>query len=135
MPDPPYVVVAAAIVSGDPPALLAAQRSYPAALAGRWELPGGKVDAGEDEVAALAREVREELGVDVLVGDRAAPDVVTVDGRGVLRTYWVDVVAGVARPLEHAGLRMLEVDELYDVAWLDADLPVVAAIERALRGT
>lgn len=135
MREPSYVVVAAAILSGEPPALLAAQRSYPAALAGRWELPGGKVDAGEDEAAALARELREELGVEVRVGDRAAPDVATVDGRGVLRTYWVEVAAGRPRPLEHAALRALRADELYDVEWLDADLPVVAAIERVIRAS
>jgi 8-oxo-dGTP diphosphatase len=127
----PYVVVAAAIISGDPPGLLAAERAYPQALAGRWELPGGKVDPGEDEVGALARELREELGDTVRVGGRVAPDVRTVDGGGVLRVYWADVVAGEPRALEHASLRMLRRHELYDVAWLDADLPVVAAVSDA----
>ena len=133
MPQPEtYVVVAAAIIDGDPPALLAAQRAYPPALAGRWELPGGKVHDDEDEVEALVRELQEELGVDVVVGERAAADVVTVDGRGVLHVYWAGLLDGEPRALEHASLRWLPAGELYDVDWLEADLPVVAAIAAAM---
>jgi 8-oxo-dGTP diphosphatase len=126
------VVVAAAIVAGDPPALLAAQRAAPAELAGRWELPGGKVEPGESEPEALVREIREELGVTVRVDGRAADDVPTVGGPGTLRTYWAHIVAGEARPLEHAQLRWLPLDALYDVEWLAADLPVIAAIARRM---
>jgi 8-oxo-dGTP diphosphatase len=133
VPQPePYVVVAAAIVDGEPPALLAAQRAYPPALAGRWELPGGKVHEGEDDAAALVRELREELGVQVAVGARAASDVVTVDGAGILRVYWATVLDGAPQALEHAALRRLTAGELYDVDWLDADLPVIAAIGAAM---
>lgn len=128
----PYAVVAAAIVAGEPPALLAAQRSYPPSHAGRWELPGGKVHAGEDDVTALVRELEEELGVRAAIGERAAPDVSTVDGNGVLRTYWARVLEGDPRALEHAALRWLPATDLYDVDWLDADLPVVAAIAAAM---
>jgi 8-oxo-dGTP diphosphatase len=126
-------VVAGAIVRGHPPRLLAAQRAHPHALAGKWELPGGKVEPGEDDVAALARELHEELGVTVEVRGRAAPDVPTVGGTGVLRTYWVDLVDGEPAALEHAALRWLDVSELTGVDWLAPDLPVVAAIEERMR--
>lgn len=53
------IVVAGAIVRGC--TVLVAQRVRPPELAGRWELPGGKVAAGETERAALARELAEEL--------------------------------------------------------------------------
>lgn len=55
------IVVAGAIVRGC--TVLVAQRVRPPELAGRWELPGGKVAAGETERAALARELAEELGL------------------------------------------------------------------------
>ncbi|MET9965659.1 NUDIX domain-containing protein, partial [Streptomyces sp. NPDC006356] len=56
------IVVGAALLAGG--RLLAARRSAPEELAGRWELPGGKVEPGEAPEAALVRELREELGVD-----------------------------------------------------------------------
>jgi 8-oxo-dGTP diphosphatase len=126
------IVVAAAIVAGSPPRVLAAQRAYPAELAGRWELPGGKVDEGEDETEALVRECREELGVGIEVNERAGPDVPTVDGTAVLRVWWATVVDGEPQPLEHAALRWLAADELDEVQWLSADLPVVEAIRVGL---
>src|SRR3712207_1642250 len=62
------VVVGAALIEDGH--LLAARRSAPAELAGRWELPGGKVEPGETPEAALERELREELGVDAEAGAR-----------------------------------------------------------------
>ena len=67
------IVVAGALIEGG--ALLVAQRARPPELAGRWELPGGKVAPGESDADALARELREELGIDVAVGPRLGADV------------------------------------------------------------
>jgi 8-oxo-dGTP pyrophosphatase MutT (NUDIX family) len=63
-------VVAGVIIAGG--RVLAAQRPEHKDLAGAWELPGGKVEPGESDAAALARELREELDVDVAVGDLVA---------------------------------------------------------------
>src|SRR6266545_5054036 len=68
----PLVVVGAAILDGG--RLLAAQRGEPPALAGGWELPGGKVEPGESEEDALVRECREELGVEIALGKRVGGD-------------------------------------------------------------
>ncbi|WP_432926162.1 (deoxy)nucleoside triphosphate pyrophosphohydrolase [Microbispora sp. CA-135349] len=123
------LVVGAAIV-GDG-RLLAAQRSGPPELRGGWEFPGGKVDPGEDERAALVRECAEELGVEVVLGTRVGGDWPLANGY-VMHVWLAAVVEGVPRPLEHLALRWLEPHELYDVPWLAADLPVVAAIEKLL---
>ena len=80
------IVVAGALISNG--ALLVAQRARPPELAGLWELPGGKVTPGESDAAALARELREELGVDVEVGARLGGDVVLAPGM-TLRAYLV----------------------------------------------
>jgi 8-oxo-dGTP diphosphatase len=127
------VVVAAAIVvrSPGPARVLAAQRSRPPELAGRWELPGGKVEPGEPEVDAIARECREELGVEVRVGPRIGADLPIGDGR-VLRVYLADLVRGEPQPHDHAALRWLTAQELEQVDWLDADRPLLPDLREVL---
>src|SRR5947209_14645323 len=83
------VIVAAAIVVGNPPRVLAAQRSYPPELAGLWELPGGKVHDGERDLDALVRECREELGVDVRPMSRLGDDV-AISEQSMLRAWWAE---------------------------------------------
>ena len=122
-------VVAAAIVDGAPPRVLAAQRSYPPDLAGLWELPGGKVHDGEADLAALVRECHEELGVTVTPGARVCPDVM-IGPDVVLRVWWARLSGGVPQAHEHAALRWLRLEEMDDVVWLPSDAPVMAAVRR-----
>jgi 8-oxo-dGTP diphosphatase len=125
------LVVAAAIVDDleTPGTLLAARRSRPAHLVGRWEFPGGKVDAGETPEEALHREIREELGVRVELGrEIEGPDsggwIIT--DRHVMRLWFARVVDGEPVPLvEHDDLRWLPRDDLFDVDWLDGDVRIV----------
>jgi 8-oxo-dGTP diphosphatase len=127
------VVVAAAIVQAGPsPRVLAAQRGYPAALAGRWELPGGKVEPDETEVAALIRECREELGVTIEVGERVGADLPAVDPSMALRVWWARIVSGKLHAHQHSALRWLAAGELDDVDWLPADRPLVALLRDGL---
>ncbi|MGW0333849.1 (deoxy)nucleoside triphosphate pyrophosphohydrolase [Streptomyces sp. NPDC003011] len=128
------VVVGAALFDGG--RLLAARRSAPPELAGRWELPGGKVERGEAPEAALVRELREELGV-------AAEAVERVPGEWPLKAPYVLQVwtarllpaSGAPRPLQdHDALRWLTPGDLWDVDWLDQDVPAVRAA-LALHGT
>lgn len=122
----PVVVGAAIVRSGS---VLAAQRDRPAELAGRWELPGGSVEAGETEPAALVRECREELGVAIGVGDRLGTDLpITAKGRDlVLRIHTATLKAASGEPeaLEHRAVRWLGAREVPTVAWVDADRAMV----------
>ena len=109
--------------------VLACERSGPPEVAGRWEFPGGKVEPGESDQQALARECAEELGVRVEVGGRVGPDVSLAHGRAVLRVFAVTLLDGdMPRPLEHASMRWLAADELDTVHWLPADRPIVAEL-------
>jgi 8-oxo-dGTP diphosphatase len=121
------VIVAAAIITEG--RVLACERSAPPEVAGRWEFPGGKVEAGETDEQALARECVEELGVRVEVGARVGPDVSLAHGRAVLRVYAARLLEG-DRPqaLEHTSMRWLSADELDSVHWLPADKPIVAEL-------
>ncbi|BCL13849.1 (deoxy)nucleoside triphosphate pyrophosphohydrolase [Micromonospora sagamiensis] len=125
------VVVGAAIVADG--RVLACARSAPPEVAGRWEFPGGKVEPGESETAALVRECAEELAVRVEVGDRVGRDVRMAHGRSVLKVYAARLVGGdQPRALEHAEMRWLSADELDTVDWLPADVPIVAALRPLL---
>lgn len=125
------VVVGAAIVRDG--RLLVAQRSYPAELAGRWELPGGGVEPGETEAAALVRECVEELGARIVVGPRIGTDLPI--GRRVLRIHAARLVPGSPEPQarEHRSLRWVGAHEVAGLGWLDADRAVVAELRALLR--
>jgi 8-oxo-dGTP pyrophosphatase MutT (NUDIX family) len=114
--------------------VLAARRTKPPHLAGGWEFPGGKVDPGESDEEALRRECREELGVEVTLGDRIGPDL-DVPPSGVLRV-WLATLAdptAVPTPLEdHDLLRWVGYEHVRDLPWLPVDRPVVEALRVVL---
>jgi 8-oxo-dGTP diphosphatase len=131
------VVVGAAIIAGG--RLLAAQRAEPPELAGGWEFPGGKVEPGEEELAALVREIGEELGVPVVpqafLGEVVLDGVVAggLPGASTLRVWWARVQPGsevIAR--EHSELRWLAADELESLHWIPADRPLLPAVRELL---
>ncbi|MFJ9665569.1 (deoxy)nucleoside triphosphate pyrophosphohydrolase [Streptomyces sp. NPDC101219] len=107
--------------------LLAARRSAPADLAGRWELPGGKVEPGESGEAAVVRELREELGIDAEVGQRV-PGEWPLRPPYKLRVWTARLRPGSPAPAplqDHDALRWLAPAEVWDVDWLDQDVPAV----------
>ncbi|MFE1248289.1 (deoxy)nucleoside triphosphate pyrophosphohydrolase [Streptomyces sp. NPDC058735] len=129
------VVVGAALVDGG--RLLAARRSAPEELAGRWELPGGKVEPGEAADAALVRELREELGVDAEAGERV-PGAWLLKPPYVLHVWTARLRPGspAPEPLEdHDALRWLGPHDIWDVDWLDQDVPAVRRALAHLRGS
>jgi 8-oxo-dGTP diphosphatase len=128
---PIQIVVAGALIADR--ALLVAQRTRPSELAGRWELPGGKVAAGESETEALVRELAEELGIDVDVGPRLGDDV-ALSETTTLRAYLVTQTGGFARPRDHGALRWVDAAELRDLDWVPADRAWLPELIRALSG-
>jgi len=123
------VVVAGAIVNDG--RVLAARRTAPIELAGCWELPGGKVNPGETEQQALRRELDEELGLSVSIGERIGPDIDLGDNR-VLRCYLARAGGARFTPNEHDAIQWVEPDGLDEMNWLEADRSILPELRLAL---
>ncbi len=133
----PRLVVGAIVVDdlAAPTRVLACRRSRPAALAGRWEFPGGKVEPGETPGAALTREVREELALTIAVGDELSEDGARwpIDERYELGLLLAVLTAGTPGPgTDHDAVRWLGPDDLESVAWLPSDAQALPALRRRL---
>ena len=131
------LVVGALIVDDlmAPSIVMTARRTRPPLLRGKWEFPGGKVEAGEDPENALLRELREELGVEVALGDELS----STDGGAwkisetlEMRLWFAVIRDGEPTPIDsHDRLRWLDADSIESADWLDADrqvLPFVFAV-------
>lgn len=98
-------------------------------MAGGWEFPGGKVEAGEETRAGLVRELREELGIEV---HECAPLIAyehQYPERRVLLDLWaVTRYSGEPQPLDAPALQWAAIDDLERVGLLEADRPMIAAL-------
>ncbi|WP_238598571.1 NUDIX domain-containing protein [Saccharothrix sp. ALI-22-I] len=123
------VVVGAAIIRNG--LLLAQQRSYPADAAGKWELPGGRVEPDETDHAAVVRECSEELNVTVEPGDQVGPDV-PLRSDLLLRVFAAHLTDGEPEAVEHHALRWLTAADLDTLDWLPADRVLLPALHPLL---
>ena len=118
------IEVVAAIIHHDG-AYFATQRGY-GEFEGMWEFPGGKIEPGESQETALKREIQEELGVDITIGELLCTteyDYPTF--HLTMHCYLCSVASGEIELREHKSALWLTSDRLDDVAWLPADKEVI----------
>ena len=131
---PELHVVGAAIVEGG--RVLLTRRSPRMSMPGKWEFPGGKVEPGEEPPAALAREVAEELGLEIEVGSRLGRGTALHAGRRiVLEVYRARRRGGELRLVEHEEHGWFTADGIAALDWPEADLPILPALVGALAGS
>jgi 8-oxo-dGTP diphosphatase len=136
MPREPLGVVAAALLrpgANGAPEVLIAQRPPGKWQAGRWEFPGGKVEAGETPEAALRREILEELGVRAMHVLELQTFRHDYPDRSVEITLWlVPRFEGEVRSLDGQALRWVDPADLGRCDLLEADLPMIEPLLAAL---
>jgi 8-oxo-dGTP diphosphatase len=132
----PLVPVVAAALFDHSGRVLIAQRPAGKALAGRWEFPGGKMAAGESERQALVRELREELGIEVISARPFMRLTHAYAERDVALSLWiVEQFAGEPRSLDAQDLRWIAPAHLAAEDILEADQPFIAALRDLVRRT
>ncbi len=125
------IKVVAAVIRSDNK-VLATQRGYGDFKDG-WEFPGGKVEKGETPGKALVREIKEELDVEIAVGEFI--DTVEYDYplfHMSMDCFWAEVTAGDFVLREHEGAVWLSREELDSVGWLPADQMIIEKVRASL---
>lgn len=123
-------VVAAVIRSGEK--IFATERGY-GEFKGKWEFPGGKIEHGETPEAALAREIKEELEIEIKIGELIHTieyDYPTFHLS--MDCFWCEITRGELILKEAESARWLSKGQLYDVDWLPADMSLISIIEDSM---
>lgn len=123
----PTIRVAAAVLTRADGAVMIARRRPGKAHGGLWEFPGGKLDPGETPEACLARELREEFAIEIVVGPHVATG---RDGAIELLGFRARLVAGEPRLTDHDALVWVAPADLAGFPMPPADLPIAEAVRR-----
>ena len=93
----------------------------------KWEFPGGKVEASEDPEECLKREIREELGIDIIIVERLISNKHTYPDQKSfeLVPFRCILAGGELDAKEHKMVKWLNRSELRELDWADADIPVL----------
>lgn len=126
----PHKMIGVAVIWNEQGQVLIDRRRPEGLLGGLWEFPGGKVEPGETIEACIRREIQEELGIEIEVGDR----LITIDHaythfRVTLNTYHCRHLSGDPQPLACDEVRWVEVSELEQFPFPKANLQIIAALQ------
>lgn len=123
-----YEVVAGVIVKNKQ--FFCAQRKSNNLLSGKWEFPGGKIEAGESREDALVRELNEELSINIKVNKH----IITVehqypDFHIVLHAFLCTIIDGEPVLNEHQNSCWLDPNDFDQLNWAEADIPIYKKIQ------
>lgn len=105
---------------------LVVQRSSSMKLPLKWEFPGGKLEPGESEEDCIKREIREELNIEIEIISKLTPSIYEYPTISIrLIPFLANYCSGVITLNEHKEYRLLSKEELSNLDWADADLPIL----------
>ena len=128
----PHKLIGVAAIWNSRGEILIDRRPQDGLLGGLWEFPGGKVEPGETVAACIRREIREELGIEIEVGEH----LITVDHtyshfRVSLHVYHCRHVQGDPQPLQCEQVRWVSVDRLDEFSFPEANVKIIQALKHS----
>ncbi len=134
MPTTPHIDVSCAIIEKDG-LILAALRGEAMNMPLKWEFPGGKLEPTESAATCLAREIREELGVEIGIISGLPPSTWSYPHFTItLYPFVCYVKRGAFSLAEHKAVCWMNPEELPTLDWAEADIPVLQSYFRYLKG-
>ncbi len=133
-PPIPHKIIGVAVIWNDDGEILIDRRRQEGLLGGLWEFPGGKVEPDETIQGCIEREIQEELGIKIAVGDR----LIVVDHayshfRVTLNVHHCRYLSGTPQPLECEEVRWVSPTDLHAYPFPKANIQIIQAIEEYLR--
>jgi mutator protein MutT len=126
----PHKFIGVAVIWNQQNQILIDRRRQEGDMGGLWEFPGGKIEAGETYDECIRREIREELGIEVSVGDRVVEITHTYEKfRVTLVVHHCRHLAGYPQPLECDEIRWVGIDELDRFAFPEANIQIIDALQ------
>lgn len=120
------ISVVGAVIFNEKNEILCALRSPTMSLPNYWEFPGGKINEGEMPQDALIREIKEELGCLITVGEKIEEVAHEYENIIVhLATYKAYIESGIPKALEHKEVKWVQAKNLLELKWAPADIPTV----------
>ncbi|PAX53116.1 8-oxo-dGTP diphosphatase MutT [Brunnivagina elsteri] len=130
--NPPHKIIGVGVIWNDTGKILIDRRLPQGAMGGLWEFPGGKVEPGETVEDCIKREIQEELGIEIEVGDC----LITIDHtythlQVTLTVHHCRYLAGVPQPIECDEVRWVSLDELETFDFPEANTQIIAALKQS----
>jgi A/G-specific adenine glycosylase len=127
----PHKIIGVAVIWNDQGQVLIDRRRQEGLLGGLWEFPGGKVEPGETLESCIRREIQEELGIDIAVGDR----LITVDHtythfRVTLNVHHCQHLSGEPQPIECDEVRWVTLQEIDQFPFPKANVRIIEALHQ-----
>jgi mutator protein MutT len=127
----PYKQIGVAVIWNDRAQILIDRRKLTGAMGGLWEFPGGKIEAGETVAECIVREIREELGIEITVGEH----LISIDH--TYPTFSLTLIvhnchhlSGIPQPIECDEVKWVEVSELDNYQFPEANIQIIEIIKQ-----
>jgi 8-oxo-dGTP diphosphatase len=127
---PPHKIIGVAVIWNDQGQILIDRRLPESMMGGLWEFPGGKVEVGESVCECIQREIKEELGIEIEVGEHLISINHTYTQlRVTLVVHHCRHLAGIPQPLQCDEVRWVSLDELQNFEFPEANTQIISTLK------